>query len=60
MRHVLAAKFLDALTKPARGGTVAVASAFLPPAANKTAIRVGERRPQSDNRGLLLRRRRSG
>ncbi|HWM83066.1 MAG TPA: hypothetical protein VNQ56_13480 [Pseudolabrys sp.] len=62
MRHVLASKFLDDMIKPARGGTVAIAGAFLPATAKKSAIRIGERRPQADSqsRELLLRRRRRG
>jgi len=62
MRHVLAAKFLDAMGnmgKQTRGGTVAIAGAFLPPTAKQAAIQIGERRPQaqSNSRERLSRRR---
>jgi len=60
MRYVLAARFLDDAVKPARGGTVAVASAFLPPVAAKAMIRIAGRRPrpqQEPSRGLPIRRR---
>jgi hypothetical protein len=62
MRHVLATRFLDTMTRPARGGTFAIAAAFLPPSAKKSAIRIGERRPQTEGNGgeRLPRRRRRG
>ena len=59
MRHVLAARFLDDVVKPSRGGTVAVASAFLPPTAAEAMIRVTGRRarPQQEPaRSLPIRR----
>ena len=67
MRHVLAAKLLDDMTRPTtRGGTSAVAAAFLPPAPSASLIRLGVRRAgqqqqaQGARRDLLIRRRQIG
>lgn len=71
MRHVLAAKLLDDMTRPAnRGGTSAVAAAFLPPAPSASLIRLGVRRAGQQQqaqdrahgarRDLLIRRRQLG
>ncbi len=69
MRHVLAAKLLDDMTRPTnRGGTSAVAAAFLPPAPSASLIRLGVRRAgqqqqqqaQGARRDVLIRRRQIG
>ena len=67
MRHVLAAKLLDDMTRSTiRGGTSAVAAAFLPPAPSASLIRLGVRRAgqqqqvQGARRDLLARRRQIG
>lgn len=66
MRHVLAAKLLDDMTRSTiRGGTSAVAAAFLPPAPSASLIRLGVRRTgqqsmQGGRRDLLIRRRQVG
>jgi hypothetical protein len=67
MRHVLAAKFLGRIEKPARGGLTPVASAFLPPADLSAMIRLAPRRQlqqqgqmHSAKRFLSSRRRQAG